>query len=65
MGAGSRTWRAYLSATGTPPVNARDRIGRGPWSNAKGVQIAADVADLHKNPNINKQTALTEKGQLQ
>ena len=64
VGAGSRTWRAYLSATGTPPVNARDRIGRGPWSNAKGVQIAADVADLHRNPNINKDTALDEKGQV-
>ncbi len=65
VGAGSRIWRAYLSlsaAPGVQPVNARDRIGRGPWSNAKGVQIAADVADLHKNPNINKQTALTEKG---
>ena len=62
VGAGSRTWRAYLSATGTPPVNARDRIGRGPWSNAKGVQIAASVEDLHKNPNINKETGLDEKG---
>ncbi len=64
VGAGARTWRAYLSATGTPPVNARDRIGRGPWSNAKGVQIAASVDDLHKNPNINKETALDEKGQV-
>jgi hypothetical protein len=63
-GAGNRTWRAYLSATGTPPVHARDRIGRGPWSNAKGVQIAASVEDLHKNPNINKETALDEKGQV-
>jgi hypothetical protein len=65
VGAGSRTWHAYLSlsaAPGVQPVNARDRIGRGPWHNVKGVQIAADVADLHKNPNINKQTALTEKG---
>ena len=64
VGAGARTWRAYLSATGTPPVHARDRIGRGPWSNAKGVQIAASVDDLHKNPNINKETALDEKGQV-
>jgi hypothetical protein len=65
VGAGSRNWRAYLSlsaAPGVQPVNARDRIGRGPWHNVKGVQIAADVADLHKSPNINKQTALTEKG---
>ncbi len=65
VGAGSRTWHAYLSlsaAPGVQPVNARDRIGRGPWHNVKGVQIAADVADLHKSPNINKQTALTEKG---
>lgn len=64
VGARSRMWRAYLSATGTPPVNARDRIGRGPWHNAKGVQIAASVEDLHKNPNINKETGLDEKGQL-
>jgi hypothetical protein len=64
-GAGGHTWRAYLSTQatgGAAPVNARDRIGKGPWHNAKGVQIAKDVADLHGNPNINKQTALTEKG---
>jgi hypothetical protein len=65
VGAGSRTWHAYLSAVaaaGQPAVNARDRIGRGPWHNAKGVLIAASVDELHKNPNITKQTALTEKG---
>ncbi|NUZ07072.1 hypothetical protein [Piscinibacter koreensis] len=65
-GAGSRTWRAYLSAQpagGTAGVNARDRIGRGPWHNAKGQLIASDVAALHgAGNNINKQTALTEKG---
>jgi hypothetical protein len=64
-GAGSRTWRAYLSATaagGAPAVNARDRIGRGPWRNANGVVIANDVAQLHGTNNITKQTALTETG---
>lgn len=60
-GAGGKTWRAYLSA-GT--VNARDRIGKGPWHNAKGVLIAKDLAALHSDANaINKQTGLTEKGQ--
>jgi hypothetical protein len=66
-GAGNRTWRAYLSAAaagGQPAVNARDRIGRGPWVNAKGVEIARDVAALHDNPNINKETGLTEKGEM-
>jgi hypothetical protein len=62
-GAGSRTWRAYLATQGSTPVNAKDRIGRGPWFNAKGVQIAASVADLHsENNKINKETALDEKG---
>src|SRR5688572_22652732 len=59
-GAGSKTWRAYLSES--PSTNARDRIGKGPWRNAKGEVVAKDVDDLHKNPNITKQTALTEKG---
>lgn len=58
-------WRAYLSlkaAGGKPAVNARDRIGRGPWHNQAGVQIAKDVADLHsESNNLNKKTALTEK----
>ena len=70
-GAGGRTWRAYLSAAGAGaqlPVNARDRIGSGPWYNAKGVLIAASVADLHGDyerdrNNIRKPTALTEKGE--
>jgi hypothetical protein len=67
-GAGSHTWHAYLStqaADGQPAVNARDRIGKGPWQNVKGVSIAKDVADLHgDNNNITKQTALTEKGDM-
>ena len=64
-GAGGKTWRAYLSTQGAGAVNARDRIGKGPWQNAKGVVIAKDVADLHSaNNNIGKQTALDEKGEL-
>ncbi|MGL4289078.1 MAG: hypothetical protein ACRCVA_22195 [Phreatobacter sp.] len=63
-GAGSRTWRAYLSTQGAGAVNARDRIGRGPWQNARGVVIAKDVAELHGTNNLNKQTALTEKGEV-
>jgi len=67
-GAGDKTWRAYLStqpANGQPGVNARDRIGSGPWRNAKGVVIATDVANLHSaSNNLNKQTALTEKGDV-
>ncbi|MGH8527831.1 MAG: lectin [Gammaproteobacteria bacterium] len=63
VGAGNRTWRAYLSTQGPNAVNARERIGQGPWVNAKGVQIAANVAELHgpKN-NLTGETALTEKG---
>jgi hypothetical protein len=62
-GAGNRTWRAYLSTGGASPVNARDRIGRGPWSNSKGEVVARDVAQLHGENNLNRQTALTEKGE--
>ena len=61
-GAGTQTWRAYLSTQGPGAVNARDRIGRGPWLNAKGLIVAKDLAELHGQNNINKQTALTEKG---
>jgi len=71
-GAGSKTWRAYLSvpgafpsptnAGGTPSIHARDRIGTGPWFNAKGALIARDVAHLHNGNNISKETALDEKG---
>ena len=67
-GAGNRTWRAYLStqaAGGGQAVNARDRIGRGPWQNAKGEPIAQSVDDLHSASNkISKQTALDEKGAM-
>ena len=66
-GAGDKTWRAYLSTTagsGGAPVNARDRIGNGPWQNAKGVVIAKDVAELHGQNNLTKQTALNEKGEV-
>ncbi len=61
-GAGNRTWRAYLSTQGTQAVNARDRIGKGPWQNAKGVVVAKSVGELHGANNLTKQTALTEKG---
>jgi hypothetical protein len=68
VGAGSKTWRAYLStqpADGKPAINARDRIGKGPWQNAKGAVIAKDVADLHGAANnLTKQTALSEKGEV-
>ncbi len=59
-------WRAYLSATashGAPAVNARERIGSGPWKNAKGEVVARDVDELHGTNKLNKQTALTEKGE--
>ncbi|MCK1652552.1 lectin [Bradyrhizobium sp. 149] len=68
VGAGSKTWRAYLStqpADGKPAINARDRIGKGPWQNAKGAVIAKDVADLHGAANnLTKQTALSEKAEV-
>jgi hypothetical protein len=66
-GAGQHTWHAYLStqaADGQPAVNARDRIGKGPWKNAKGEVVATSVDDLHSaNNKLTKQTALSEKGQ--
>ena len=65
-GATATVWHAYLSTTapgGTAGINARDRIGKGPWQNAKGEVIATTVADLHSDANkLTKQTALTEKG---
>ena len=64
-GAGKRVWRAYLSQTAsgsTPAVNARDRIGKGPWHNAEGRLIARNVEELHGINNINRTFALTEKG---
>ncbi len=67
-GATAANWHAYLSTTepgGAAGVDARDRIGKGPWVNAKGVTIAKSVDDLHSdNNNLNKQTALTEKGDV-
>jgi hypothetical protein len=66
-GAGMHKWRAYLSASaadGKPAVNARDRIGKGPWQNAKGVVIAKSVEELHGKNNLTKETALTEKGSV-
>lgn len=67
-GAGSKTWRAYLSTQavgGATAINARDRIGAGPWQNAKGVVVATSLADLHGTAaNLNKQTALNEKGEV-
>ncbi|HEX8741035.1 MAG TPA: hypothetical protein VF925_12960 [Casimicrobiaceae bacterium] len=63
-GAGTHTWHAYLSTQGPGAVNARERIGSGPWHNAKGVEIAKDVAELHGDNHIDKQTALTEKGDV-
>ena len=66
-GAGAKTWRAYLSTQaedGKPAVNAKDRIGKGPWQNAKGEVIAKDVAELHGDNKLTKQTALSEKGEV-
>lgn len=66
-GAGGRMWRAYLSTQaegGAPAVHARDRIGRGPWVNARGVTIARDVEELHGDNRLIKETALTEKGEV-
>jgi hypothetical protein len=67
VGAGGKVWKAYLSAAANgaaPAVHARDRIGGGPWQNVKGDVIAKSVDDLHGVNNLNKQTALTEKGQV-
>jgi hypothetical protein len=75
VGAGDRTWHAYLStqaAPGQPAINARDRIGTGPWYNSKGARIAKDLGDLHGDTldqarigsSLTKITALTEKGDI-
>ena len=67
-GAGAKTWRAYLSTQavgGATVVNAKDRIGKGPWVNPRGVQIAASVADLHSaNNKISAETIVAETGRL-
>jgi hypothetical protein len=65
-GAGDRTWRAYLSTQGSggrPAVDARDRVGRGPWRNARGAVVARDLDELHGANNLSKETALTERGE--
>ena len=66
-GAGGKTWRAYLSSAATegePAVNARDRFGAGPWSNANGVQVATDVTDLHSDNNaLNKENSISVSGE--
>ena len=64
VGAGAKTWHAYLSTQGAGAVNARDRVGKGPWVNAKGVTIAKDVDELHGTNNLTKQTVLNEKGEV-
>ena len=64
-GAGGKTWHAYLSTQGAGAANARDRIGKGPWMNAKGVVVATSVDDLHSAGNkLNKQNNLSEKGEV-
>src|SRR4249920_3442034 len=63
--AGAKTWHAYLSTQGGGAVNARDRIGKGPWMNAKGVVVATSVDDLHSaNNKLSKQNNLSEKGEV-
>ncbi len=68
VGAGGKTWRAYLSTSASgnqTAVHARDRIGRGPWQNAKGVVVAQSVDDLHSDKNrLGKENSLTEKGAM-
>ena len=62
-GAGNKTWKAYLSVSGTNIINARDRIGSGPWYNAEGVAIAQNLDDLHsENAKTGKEGSLNEKG---
>lgn len=61
-GAGKKTWHAYLSTTGTPAVNARDRIGKGPWYSFEGRLIARNIDELHSVNNINRLVAVSEKG---
>jgi len=67
-GSSKRIWRAYLSTSETPQaaaIHARNRIGTGPWYNAKGVRVAGNVDELHGDKNsLNKQNSLTEKGDM-
>ncbi|MCZ6852778.1 MAG: hypothetical protein O7G86_02560 [Gammaproteobacteria bacterium] len=62
VGAGDRSWHAYLSTGGSEPVNARDRIGSGPWTNVQGVIVAENIEQLHGDNNLTKETVLTETG---
>ena len=64
VSAGGKTWHAYLSTTGPGGVNARDRIGSGPWQNIKGVVVAQNVAQLHGENNLTKESVLNEKGMM-
>ncbi len=64
VGAGDKTWHAYLSTTGSGGANARDRIGSGPWANFNGVIVAENVDQLHGDNNLTKETILTEKGNI-
>ena len=64
VGAGGKTWRAYLSTTDSGGVNARDRIGSGPWQNIKGDVVARDLDQLHYENNLTKETVLNEKGMM-
>ena len=68
IGAGGKTWRAYLSTSaggGATPTHARDRIGAGPWQNSKGVVMATSVDDLHSaNNKLGKENSLTERGTI-
>ena len=64
-GAGGKTWHAYLSTQGDGAVNARDRIGKGPWQNIKGTVVATSIDDLHSvNNKLSKQNNLSEKGEV-
>ncbi len=60
VGAGNRSWYAYLSTNGSESVNARDRIGSGPWYNVQGVMVAENIEQLHGDNNLTKETVLTE-----
>ncbi len=64
VGAGAKTWRTDLSTQGAGAANARDRIGKGSWVNAKGMAVAKDVAELHGTNKLTKQSALSEKGDV-
>jgi hypothetical protein len=64
VGAGDKTWRAYLSTTGAGGVNARDRIGSGPWHNHGGVMVAENVEQLHGENMLSKENSLTEQGEM-